>query len=60
MKVMFYLKRGRFDSEAFVVGHTLAVFYAHLHDFLDLNTGLRVEEMSTVKVCWASGAVNVR
>lgn len=45
-QVMFHLGRSaRFDPRPFVVGHTIAVFYAEMHGFLDTTTGLRVEPM---------------
>lgn len=34
-------------------GYTIAVMYAEQHGFLDGTTGLRVEEIKSVKVCLA-------
>jgi len=31
-------------------GHTIAILYAHQHDFLDLTTGIRQEECCEVKI----------
>ncbi|KAI0771439.1 hypothetical protein BC629DRAFT_769008 [Irpex lacteus] len=54
-QVVFYLEgenTRRFASirEKFVVGHTIAVFYADSHHFVDGSFGLRVEDVSTVKM----------
>lgn len=54
-QVVFYLEgenTRRFASirEKFVVGHTIALFYADSHYFVDGSFGLRVEDVSTVKV----------
>ena len=54
-QVVFYLdnkNKAQFDSirDKFIIGHTLAVFYADGHHFLDGSFGLRVEDVSTVKV----------
>ncbi len=46
--VAFYTD-GRGSEFAVQPGHTVAILYAHQHGFLDMTTGLRVEECSTVK-----------
>lgn len=32
------------------VGDTMAIMYAHMHNFIDGQVGIRVEEAETVKV----------
>ncbi|KAI0086869.1 hypothetical protein BDY19DRAFT_335096 [Irpex rosettiformis] len=54
-QVVFYIEgenQAKFASicSQFVVGNTLAVFYADSHYFMDGSVGLRVEDVSTVKV----------
>ena len=40
-----------FDEKKYVVGSTIAVFYANSHYFMDGTEGLRIEELATVKAC---------
>ncbi|KAI0697974.1 hypothetical protein BC835DRAFT_1413312 [Cytidiella melzeri] len=50
-QVVFYLDNNvEFESTAYVTGHTLAVFYADSHRFMDGSFGLRLEDLTTVKV----------
>lgn len=49
--VMFYLDNHvKFDYGSYVVGHTLALFYADFHGFLDGTSGIRMEDLKLAKV----------
>jgi len=39
-----------FEKKKHAVGHTLAVYYANGHDFMDFTSGLRIEAMTNIKV----------
>lgn len=43
-----------FDEKKYAVGNTLAVFYANSHWFMDGSVGLRIEELTNVKVSAAA------
>ena len=52
--IYFYPECGFFDFKLLKKGHTVLVMRAQRHDFLDLSTGLRIEDLSTVQVAKCS------
>ena len=48
--IFFYPEGGTFDFQMLKRGHTICVVQAQQHYFLDMNIGLRIEYLDTVKV----------
>lgn len=48
--VLFYPQSGRFDFKQLKKGCTICILLAEKHHFLDFTTGIRVENLDTVKV----------
>lgn len=50
LPIFFYPEQGIFDYSTIKIGRTISVFFGEFHHFLDLQIGLRVEDLNTVKV----------
>ena len=48
--ISFYPERGLFDFKTLKKGYTVCVMLAEQHHFLDMTTGLRIENLDTIKV----------
>jgi hypothetical protein len=48
--VALYTPNPQKDAKNFKVGHTLCITSARLHQFLDGQTGFRIEDPSTIEV----------
>ena len=48
--ILFYPQSGRFDFKQLKKGCTICILLAEKHHFLDFTTGIRVENLDTVKV----------
>ena len=48
--IYYYPKTGRFDYDTLKIGHTFCAMLAQQHHFLDMSTGLRIEDLDLVKV----------
>lgn len=48
--IAFYPESGSFDFKTLKKGHTVRVWCARKHEFMDGSVGLRIEELNTIKV----------
>lgn len=49
--VAFHPEGGeRPTPENYRIGHTIAILYPHQHNFMDMTTGIRQEDMCTIQV----------
>ena len=48
--IFFYPERGSLDYAILKKGHTISVLLAEQHHFLDLSTGLRIEDLNVITV----------
>ncbi|KAI0697975.1 hypothetical protein BC835DRAFT_1269591, partial [Cytidiella melzeri] len=47
-----------FNRANYVVGHTIAVFYAENHAFLDMSYGVRIDSLATIIPCSLSALLS--